>query len=112
MKHRLTAPCPSPGSHRLLSVSVDGTPLGTPCVWGRAGRVLLCPAPVTAHGGLRVRPRGGRRQDVLTFNYVILFFKYLQLSQKVSSVCWPLACHLGPENSHQPHATLHVSELN
>ena len=48
MKHGLPAPCPSPGSHRPLSVPGDGTPLGSPCVWGHAGRVLLCPAPVTA----------------------------------------------------------------
>ena len=58
-------PCPSPGSHHPLSVSVSGTPLGTPCECGHAGRARLCPAPVTAHSGLRVRPRGGRRQDVL-----------------------------------------------
>ena len=56
---------PPAGSHHPLSDSVDGTPLGTPCVWGHAGRVLLCLAPVTAHGVLWVCPRGGRRQDVL-----------------------------------------------
>ena len=40
-------PSPSPGAHHPLSASVDGTLMGTPCGWGRAGRVLLCLAPVT-----------------------------------------------------------------
>lgn len=73
MKHGIPIPCPSPGSHQLLSVYVDGTPLGTSWEWGPAGCVLLGLISLTEPSVLKIPPHCSRIPSLVTLNHIALY---------------------------------------
>lgn len=91
VKHGLSTPCPSPGSHPLLSVCAEGTPPETSWEWGPAGRVLLGLAPLAEPGvlGVPLRVAGVRVPFLLWLDSIEwighIFFIHLSINGRLPS---------------------------